>query len=120
MIDGRKKVCIVGYGNIGPAHAWSLRNVKNAVFYAVCDIDEKKVRLCQETYDVTAYEDYDKMLEDDRIDSVHICTPHYLHFEMIQKALKAGKDVFDVKNTMYTLFAMYESARSCGKGIWVN
>jgi len=49
MIDGRKKVCIVGYGNIGPAHAWSLRNVKNAVFYAVCDIDEKKVRLCQET-----------------------------------------------------------------------
>lgn len=33
------------------------------------------------------------MLGDENIHSVHICTPHYLHFEMIRKALAAGKDV---------------------------
>ena len=35
----------------------------------------------------------DEMLLDKEIDSVHICTPHHLHFEMIKKALAAGKDV---------------------------
>lgn len=89
----RKKVCIAGYGAIGPVHAKALEDVDQAVLYAVCDIQESRRRLCTETYPVVAYEDFDRMLEDTAIDSVHICTPHYLHFEMIKKALEAGKDV---------------------------
>ena len=88
-----KKVCIVGYGAIGPVHAKALEYVNEAALYAICDINESKRKLCRETYPVIEYDDFDRMLTDEAIDSVHICTPHYLHFEMVKKALAAGKDV---------------------------
>lgn len=88
-----KNVCIVGYGAIGPVHAAALENVEKAQLYAVCDIDPDRRRLCRERYDVAEYEDFDVMLSDQAIDSVHICTPHYLHYEMAKKALAAGRNV---------------------------
>ena len=88
-----KKVGIVGYGNIGTIHAKALENVENARLYAVCDINAARRSLCREMYGTIDYEDYDEMLKNGNVDCVHICTPHYLHFEMISKALKAGKDV---------------------------
>lgn len=97
-----KRVCIVGYGAIGPMHADALKGVEHARFYAVCDVDEKRRRVCRETYDVKEYDDFDTMLQDEEIDSVHICTPHYLHFEMIKKALAAGKEVVSEKPVTMT------------------
>lgn len=88
-----KKVCIVGYGAIGPIHAKALEDVEHAKLYAVCDIDATRRALCREKYDVREYDDFDTMLKDKDITTVHICTPHYLHFEMIKKALVADKDV---------------------------
>lgn len=88
-----KKVCIVGYGAIGPVHAKALEQVKSASLYAVCDILEERRKACSEQYGVKEYDDFDDMLKDTCIDTVHICTPHYLHFEMIKKALAAGKHV---------------------------
>lgn len=88
-----KQVCIVGYGAIGPVHASALEGVENARLYAVCDIDPEMRKLCAEKYSVVEYADFDEMLKDDQIHCIHICTPHYLHFPMIQKALAAGKEV---------------------------
>lgn len=88
-----KNVCIVGYGAIGPTHAAAIKNTKSARLYAVCEIDEARRNRCVDAYGVVAYSDFDEMLTDEKIDSVHICTPHYLHFEMIKKALAAGKQV---------------------------
>lgn len=88
-----KNVCIVGYGAIGPIHAAALEKTEQAALYAVCDVDSRRREACREKYGVVTYEDFDHMLRDPRIQSVHICTPHYLHYEMIQKALAAGKDV---------------------------
>ena len=88
-----KKVCIAGYGAVGPIHAVALEKTKGGRLYAVCDTDPERRRLCSEQYGVLEYEDYDTMLSDREIDCVHICTPHHLHAEMIRKALDAGKDV---------------------------
>lgn len=88
-----KKIGIAGYGAIGPVHAKALENVAKAQLYAVCDINPDRRRLCREQYNVTEYEDFDAMLADPDIDGVHICTPHYLHYEMAGKALAAGKSV---------------------------
>ena len=88
-----KKVCIVGFGAIAKTHASALEKVDSSTFFAVCDIDQSKIEKCLETYQVKAYTDFDEMLKDKEIDSVHICTPHHLHFEMIAKALRAGKKV---------------------------
>lgn len=88
-----KNVCIVGYGAIGPIHAAALEKVKNARLYAVCDCDEERILRCTEKYDVVTYTDFGEMLNDENIDSVHICTPHYLHFDMVRKALEKNKEV---------------------------
>lgn len=88
-----KNVCIVGYGAIGPVHAAAIEKSVNAKLYAVCDNNSERINLCREKYETVVYTDFDEMLLDKNIDSVHICTPHYLHFEMIKKALLTGKKV---------------------------
>ena len=89
-----KNACIVGYGAIGPIHARGITNAKKGNLYAVCDINPQKIKLCQEHYkDVIGFTDFYEMLKDTDIDCVHICTPHYLHYEMITAALNAGKKV---------------------------
>ena len=88
-----KKICITGYGNIGPVHAAAIAKTENAKLYAVCDVDAECRKRCEKAYGVIGYDDFDEMLKDENIDSVHICTPHYLHYEMAVKALKAGKTV---------------------------
>lgn len=95
-------VCIVGYGAIGPVHAVALQKTPEANFYAVCDTDITKINKCTEKYDVKAYTDFYEMLEDDNIDSIHICTPHYLHYEMITAAVKKGKRVVAEKPVVMT------------------
>lgn len=97
-----KNVCVVGYGAIGPIHAAALEKTQNARFYAVCDNNPERIDVCKEKYDVISYSDFDEMLLDKNIDSVHICTPHYLHFEMIKKALAAGKKVLCEKPVVMT------------------
>lgn len=97
-----KNVCLVGYGKIGPNHANALSEIENAKLYAVCDINEDKIKKCQESFDVIGYTDFDEMLKDENIHSVHICTPHYLHYEMIVKALAAGKSVVSEKPVTMT------------------
>ena len=88
-----KNICIVGYGAVGPFHAQALKKTQNACFYGVCDIDSQKIRNCQKQYDVKGYNNFHEMLKDGDIDGIHICTPHYLHSEMIISGLHAGKTI---------------------------
>ncbi len=97
-----KKVCIVGYGNVGPVHAKALESIKNVQLYAVCDSKEERRKACNQIYHTIEYADYEQMLKDTEIDCVHICTPHYLHFPMIEKALVAGKKVITEKPVTMT------------------
>lgn len=98
-----KNICIVGYGAIGPVHADGISHTKNGRLYAVCDVNPDKIKRCQSKYEnVIGYENFYEMLKDEHIDSVHICTPHYLHYEMITAALTAGKTVVSEKPVTIT------------------
>ena len=67
---------------IGSVHAAILQ--KRGDLCAVCDIDEEKLKRFSH---LPVYTDYIRMLEEVKPDSVHICTPHYLHAEMIVESL---------------------------------
>lgn len=97
-----KNACIVGYGAIGPIHAMALEKTAQGRLYGVCDIDPARRRACRERYGAVEYADFDAMLRDEEVASVHICTPHHLHYEMIRKALAAGKDVVAEKPLVRT------------------
>ncbi len=88
-----KNICIVGYGAIAPVHARVLEQLPTVRLYAVCDTKPDALAACKAQYDVIAYDSYEQMLSDPNIDVLHICTPHYLHFPMIQAALEQGKQV---------------------------
>ncbi len=82
------KTAIIGLGVIGTVHKDILQ--KNGYnLCAVCDVDKSKLN----GLDVNAYIDYKVMLEREKPDIVHICTPHYLHAEMVIYALNKGVNV---------------------------
>lgn len=86
-----KNVCIVGYGGIGVVHASALKNTENARLYAVCDIDLERICAALKEYDIKTFDNFDDVLLCPEIDTVHICTPHYLHYEMVVRTLAARK-----------------------------
>ena len=67
----------------------------NKKIYAVCSGNFEAAKQYQEEYNVSkAYADVDELLSDENVDIVYIATPHNLHYEIMMKALKAGKHVF--------------------------
>lgn len=83
------KTAVIGLGVIGNVHVQTLREL-SADIAAVCDIDEQKLA---EYSNIRGYTDYIKMLNEVKPDVVHICTPHYLHADMIIEALSRDINV---------------------------
>lgn len=96
-----KNVCVIGCGNISSVHIEAVKKCKNAVLYGICDIDKSKKETA-EALGVKFFEAFDDVLLDEMVDAVHICTPHFLHFEMIKKAVEAGKKVVCEKPAVMT------------------
>ncbi len=97
-----KRVCIVGYGAIGPVHAEALSGIPDVNVYGICDIDKERADKGAEEHGCKAFYSLESCLKDSKIDSVHICTPHYLHYEMIEECLAAGKMVVTEKPVTMT------------------
>lgn len=89
----KKNAVVVGYGCIAPVHTDVLERCENAILYGICDCDTERLEMAKEKYDCKLYSSYDDVLADKDVDVVHICTPHYLHAEMIIKAVECGKYV---------------------------
>lgn len=87
------KVAVIGCGNISVRHLDSIIALPQAKLVAVCDIKEDRVNQTAEKYGVKAYADYIKMFEEENLDAVHICLPHYLHVPVSCEAFKRGINV---------------------------
>lgn len=93
------RVAIIGCGNIFPMHAESIRQAcaKIAGIAAVCDIKKDKAGAAGAKYKAPFYLDYKEMIDREKPDVVHVCTPHYLHGEMSAYAAEKGAHVFQEK-----------------------
>ncbi len=88
------KVGVIGTGFIGPAHVEALSRLSNTAVVALAECSDEIARSKAEMLGIEKhYGDYRQLLDDDDIQSVHICSPNYLHFEMAKAALEAGKHV---------------------------
>jgi predicted dehydrogenase len=88
------KVGIIGTGFIGPAHIEALRRLGYVDIVALADINEEVAKQKAELLNVEKYYgDYKKLLEDEEIEVVHVCTPNYLHYKISKEAIMAGKHV---------------------------
>jgi predicted dehydrogenase len=83
------KAGVVGTGFIGVVHVDALRRLGIEVVGIVYSTPER----ARAKGIAPAYESYEALLDDSRIDVVHVTTPNYLHFPQVKQALAAGKHV---------------------------
>lgn len=85
------KVGIIGCGGISRAHAGGYLAIPNAKMVAVADINEENAKKFCQDYNVEKfYTDYVKMLENESLDIVSICTWPPLHCEMTVRSAEYG------------------------------
>lgn len=117
----KKRVAIVGCGLISQVHARVLDAMEEVELcaFADCRLERAKELAAQYGRDRAAvYEGLEEMLEAERPQVVHICTPHYLHVPMALEALKHGSFVFMEKPPAISeqQFAQLEQAVAEGAG----
>jgi predicted dehydrogenase len=98
------KVAITGAGYIGILHAKILRRAfKNVKISAVVDsVKEKGEKLADEA-GAPFYRDFGEMLEKSETDVVAVCTPTYLHADMVRRAAGSKKHIFCEKPLALTV-----------------
>ncbi len=88
---------IVGCGGIAQVHARALSEMPEAELIAFADVIPERAEAMAEKYGGRAYSSLDELLDHEKIDVLHICTPHYLHTPMAQAAAERGINVFTEK-----------------------
>lgn len=91
------RVAVIGCGNISVMHLDSIVNLEESELVAVCDIKADRAKATAEKYKVKSYTDYNLMFEQESLDAVHICLPHYLHVPVACDAFKKGINVLSEK-----------------------
>ena len=90
----RIKVGVIGTGFIGPAHIEAIRRLSNIEIVALAEYSDDTAKSKAEMLGIDRYYgDYRELLKNREIQSVHICSPNYLHYEMAKAALDTGKHV---------------------------
>ncbi len=120
------KTAIIGLGAIFETHFAAIKNGGFTTLCAVCDIKQEKLsaalsKIADEN--VKGYTDYKEMIDTEKPDVVHICTPHYLHRDMAVYALEAGCDVYLEKPAAMNAsqaMEIVEASERCGKKVCVS
>ena len=91
------RVGLVGCGGIAQVHGAVLRDLEGVDLIACADIRPDRAHAFAETFGGTPYDSLEAMLDAERLDCLHICTPHYLHTPMARLAAEKGIHVFTEK-----------------------
>ena len=85
---------IIGCGGIANGkHLPALKKIKEVELVAFCDIIVERAEKAAKEYGVEgakAYEDFNEMLKNEKLDVVHVCTPNNVHAPASIAAMEAG------------------------------
>jgi len=96
-VVGMFRVGIVGCGGIAQVHAAVLSRIEETRLAACADIVPQRAAALAEKYGCRAYASMEEMLSGERLDAVHLCTPHFLHAPMTALAAERGIAVLTEK-----------------------
>lgn len=83
------KAAVIGAGFIGAVHVEMLRRLGNVTVVALCDaVDADKKAASMHI--ANAYSDYKKMIDEQKPDAIHICTPNHTHYDIAKYAIEKG------------------------------
>ncbi len=116
-------VAIIGAGGISRTHAETYKKFSDRCqLKALSDTYPEKAQAKKDELGlhVEIYDDYKKMLEDDSLDLVSVCTPPYTHSQITVDCLNAGKHVICEKPMASSLAecdAMLQAVKKNGKNL---
>lgn len=94
----RIRIGIIGMGYIGVSHIEACRRIGFVEVVAVADTNYALARAKADEYNIPkCYATVEELLADPDIDSVHDCTPNFLHTEINEKIIRSGKHIFSEK-----------------------
>ena len=96
------RTCVIGVGFIGAAHIEALRRLGNVDVVAISDIPNAVAKAAAHCVP-KGYDDYKEMIDVEKPDVVHICTPNSSHYEMAMYAMERGISVVCEKPLTKTL-----------------
>lgn len=83
------RAAVIGAGFIGGVHVEMLRRLGNVSVVALVDAVDAEKKATELNIE-NAYSDYRKMMDEQKPDAVHICTPNYTHYEIAKYAIERG------------------------------
>ena len=108
------RIGIVGGGGMGKVHYANFKEIPGAEVVALCD----KAPSARETatqWDVACYTTITEMVREADVDVVDICTPTFLHHDMVMEALLLGKDTICEKPIALSLADAKEMLATAGE-----
>ena len=120
------KTAIIGLGAISETHIAAIKYAGFSQICAVCDVKQERIDAAIEKIggeNVKGYTDYKEMIDTEKPDVVHVCTPHYLHRDMAVYALEAGCHVYLEKPAAMNAEQaneIVEASERCGKKVCVS
>jgi UDP-N-acetyl-2-amino-2-deoxyglucuronate dehydrogenase len=97
------KISLVGCGGISGAHIQSIMSNPDAKLISVADIKFERAQKVEHETGAKAYASLEDLLNGEKPDVLHICTPHYLHVPMALMAMERGIHVLIEKPCAVTL-----------------
>jgi len=89
----RLRVGVIGTGFVGRIHAHAARKAGAELVGVAASTQNRGVRAAVDLGAGEAFATAAELATDPRLDVVHVCTPNYLHLELAQLAIEAGKHV---------------------------
>lgn len=84
---------VIGCGGISEVHCSAITSQKNSRLYTVCDIIPEKADKLGKKYNCKTSYNFNDILQNDKIDVVSLCLPHFKHVDFFEQALVSGKHV---------------------------
>ncbi|MBM3744831.1 MAG: Gfo/Idh/MocA family oxidoreductase [Acidobacteria bacterium] len=113
----RLRTALIGCGKVGRIHAAALASLPESEFVAACDAEPARAAALAADFGARAFADCRRMLEEERVEAVVVCTPHPLHAEPAVAAAQRGVHALVEKPLAATLAdcdAMLEAAANSG------
>lgn len=95
------KIGLLGAGHLGKIHLKCMLSTECWTVVGFYDPDDRNAASAIQQYSVPRFESLDELLV--AVDAVDIVTPTVTHFELAEKALRAGKHVFIEKPVTQTV-----------------
>jgi predicted dehydrogenase len=87
-------VAFLGCGFITRVHSRHLKSLRSEIVRSYASRDEAKAaEYCRDFHGFASYSDYDKAIDDPRVDAVVIAVPPRFHRDLALRALQSGKHV---------------------------